>query len=223
MDPDTISAAGIWNDYSDHLMEPGAYQDMEMPTEAFFQGQEYSNHGIQSSFAGYTTAISNYPSTGLSSLRFAAATQSLADISTSPAPSYDSIQELHQPTPPNEPRTPDHAGSCAGRGASAEAVDTGKLTEEQIPEIKRRLAQGWEWRQVNAVFCPNYNYSTMIGFLERRHCKLWKGGQDRHLKILRRNGYDWAQICEQLVGLSRTEDEVKTRFERITGVTSNDQ
>lgn len=218
----TISAANYYNNNNPPI-DQGEYQDMSAPNEAFPQAQQYSNHGIPQYDAGHPTAAPNYPRAGLPPFQPAAAIQGIAGFNTSSAPSYDSFQWANQPIPPDEPGHPEQGSSNVTHEASVEDIRTAKQLEKYVPEIRRKVAQNWSWNQVNAVYCPQYNYFSMRDFLKRRGCQLWNRQQDRHLKILRRNRYDWGQICGQLIGPPRTEEEVEVRFRWLTGEGSSEE
>lgn len=220
-DPNTTSAA---NDYYNNApIDPGEYQHMGMLTEVFPQGQQYSDHNMPPYIARSPTAARNYPNAGLPPFQPAAATQSLAGLNTSSAPSYDSTQWAHQPTTPTVPGYPEQGSSNVSHEAGVvEDVRTASQLEKYVPEIKKQLAKNWSWQEVNAVYCPHYKYASMRDWLSRQGCKPWKRDQDRHLKIMRRNGYDWAQICWQLTGPPRTQEEVEARFRWLTGEASGE-
>lgn len=213
VDHNTISASSYYNNNPTDL---GEYQDMGTPNEAFHQAQQYSNHGIPPYVGGHPTAAPNYPNAGLPASQPAAATQGLAGFDTSSAPSYDSIQWAHRPIPSNEPGPPEQGGSNASHGAGMEDIRNLEQLEEYVPEIKKKIAQNWSWHEVNAAYCPRYNYFSMRDSLQRRGCKLWKRDQDTQLEMLRMNGHDWAQVCGQLTGPPRTEEEVELRFQWLT-------
>lgn len=213
VDHNPISAV---NHYNNPPMDLGEYQDMGTPNEAFPEAQQYSNHGIPPYIAGNLTAAPNHPSAELPPFQPAAATQDLAGFNTSSAPSYDSVQWAHQPIPLNEPGYPEQGSSNVSHEAGVEDIRTYQQLVKYVPEIKKKIAQDWSWKEVNAAYCPRYNYFSMRDILQSRGCKLWKPDQDSQLKMLRMNRYDWAQICGQLNGPPRTEEEVELRFQWLT-------
>lgn len=217
VDHNTISAA---NYYSNNPIDMGEYQGMDMSNEALPQVQQYSNRSMPPSVAGYPTAAPNYPSAGLPPFQLTAATQSLAGFNTSSAPSYDSVQWAPEPITPNEPGYPEQGSSNLSHEGGVEDIRTAEQLEKYVTEIKKKVAQNWSWQDVNAAYCPHYNYFSMRDLLERRGCKFWKRDQDRQLTTLRRNGNDWAQICAQLTGPPRTQEEVEVRFQWLTGESS---
>lgn len=204
---------GRYNHMEESEMSGGAGRYTQV--EQFSQRQQYSGFYEQPSSQAYPANPSQYSTAHSSSFQPAAVAQSLEDVNTSSVPRYGSVHTVYLPDNPSEPAhpRPGSPGSYAGHRATAEYR---KRLDANLPEIRTRLAQDWTWQQVKKEYCPGYRYGTMRKFLVSRDCSRWDRQQDQHLLALRRDGLDWAQICDQLTDPQRTAAEAEDRFAWLT-------
>lgn len=183
--------------------------------EQFSQRQPYSGFHEQPSSQAYLGDPSQYSTADSSSFQPAAVAQGLENVNTSSVPRYGGAHMVYLPETPNGPAhpKPGSPGSYAGHRATAEYR---KRLDANLPEIRTRLAQDWTWQQVKKEYCPGYRYGTMRKFLVSRDCSRWDHQQDQQILALRRDGLDWAQICDQLSDPQRTAAEAADRFAWLT-------
>lgn len=152
-------------------------------------------------------------SAGQPSSQHTAVTQGLAGRSNLPAPTYASAGEAHQSIQPShEPgRTvPDNIPWSTTQG---ENTRYRILLQENLHDIRLKIAQGRSFMELQAEYCPDYSYPAMHHFLTSTcQCHLWSKVQNNRLWDLRAEGYNWAQISEMLPDPPRAADEVEARF-----------
>lgn len=177
----------------------------------------------------YPAVDPNYPTDSPGSfvdpatLQIQAVTQAPAASNTSSAPTYDSVQEAQYPDPPNEPghRRRRRPQDVLAKEDYARFRD---VLEENLPEMKRKLARGRSFRQINADYCPQCSYGFTNRFLTDLGCHKWSYEESKRIMDLQMElGDDWAQICGRLSSPARTKEEVEAHLRWLAGEASGEE